>query len=512
MKKLYQLFRTEPTTRYNAVGLIVADMLFARSMRAVGLLLVGLMFTPYHAALAAPESFAPLVKRLLPSVVNIRSEVSTEAQDDQRRPVMPQLPPQLENFFRQFNIPRDNQPPRQSLPSTSMGSGFIIDTQGLVVTNNHVVEGADNIYITMQDGDEFEASLVGTDPKTDLALLRFDHGGKTLTMVEFGDSDRSEVGDWVLAIGNPLGRLGGSVSAGIISARGRDINVGPYDDFIQTDAAINRGNSGGPLFNTDGEVIGINTIIFSPTGGSIGIGFSVPSNLAKKVVEQLNEFGTTRRGWLGVLIQDITPEIAESLGLEEPAGALVSQVTPNSPAAKSGFEVGDLITAFDGKVVESSNKLPILVAETPVGKRVDVEVIRGGDTITLTVNLGQLEKAEQLQLAAQEDNRLMTPNAQAPDYILGMVIKPIDRALREQYALDEATTGMVVTDVEPNSQAAIKGIQAGDLVLRINQITLSALDDLYDAIEQAQEKGRRNVMLYIQSEDSTRFIALPIDE
>ncbi|NIV90413.1 MAG: Do family serine endopeptidase, partial [Actinobacteria bacterium] len=324
-----------------------------------------LALAPASHARGTPDGFADLAERLLPAVVNI----STTQEVD--RPEGPgfQLPPgsPLEEFFEQFRDRGGDGPPRKA---RSLGSGFILDAEaGIVVTNNHVIEGADEITVTLHDDTELEAEVVGTDPKTDLAVLSVGEG-HTLTAVSFGDSDSSRIGDWVVAIGNPFG-LGGTVTAGIISARGRDINAGPYDNFIQTDAAINRGNSGGPLFNLDGEVIGINTAIISPTGGSIGIGFAIPSNQAERVIEQLREYGTTKRGWLGVRIQAVTDDIAESLGLEEAAGALVANVYDGSPADKAGFKSGDVIMSFDGESVPDHRALPRMVANTEVGKSVD---------------------------------------------------------------------------------------------------------------------------------------------
>ena len=331
-----------------------------------------------------PDSFADQAEALSPAVVNIST---TTIVNDGPSADMPQFPPgsPFEDFFRNFGD--DNRQRRAS----SLGSGFIIDDAGIVVTNFHVIENAEEITVTLADETTFVAEVLGQDQKTDIAVLKIDPGETQLTAVPFGDSDNLRVGDWVLAIGNPFG-LGGTVTAGIVSARGRDIGNGPYDDFIQTDASINRGNSGGPLFNLDGEVIGINTAIFSQSGGSVGIGFAISSNLAKRVTQQLAEYGTTRRGWLGVFIQEVTPEIAESLGLDEAGGALVSSVNDKSPAKAAGLEPGDVITSFDGKKIDRMRDLPRIVAETDIGATVDVELVRNGSEMTVQVTLGELEK------------------------------------------------------------------------------------------------------------------------
>ncbi|NQY82105.1 MAG: Do family serine endopeptidase [Alphaproteobacteria bacterium] len=486
--------------------------------RVLAVLMYGVLFVATVIAIVfkanaapAPASFAPLTKQLLPSVVNIRVNVeaieTAEGQGGQQQ--APRISPGFEDFFRQFGMPLPDGPQNRDLPSTAMGSGFIIDTSGIVVTNNHVINKADKVFVTLQSGEEFEAELIGTDPKTDLAVLKFDSGSTKLMAVSFGDSDQSEVGDWVLAIGNPFGHLGGSVTAGIISARGRNINAGPYDDFIQIDAAINRGNSGGPLFNMNGKVIGINTAILSPNGGSVGLGFSVPSNLASNVIGQLLEFGATRRGWLGVLIQDITPEIAESLGNRGLKGALVSQVTEKGPAETAGFEVGDLIVSFDGKLVESSQKLPILVAETPVGKEVSVGILRGREPMVLSVMLGQLEKAENLQLSAS-DKIVKPKSAEGREEMLGLVLSEITDSLAERFEIDPYTEGIVILEVAPTSKAASLGVHPGDVVVKINQKPVSSLAEVKELLELAKSEDRENVLLFLRSQGNARFVALPL--
>ena len=457
---------------------------------------------------AAPNSFAPMIKEVMPAVVNIHVEGSKQTATKSN---IPQIPQGMEEFFRQFGIPLPEAPEEhKGRPGISAGSGFIIDESGIIVTNEHVIRGAEKIVIIVRNGnesEEFNAEIIGSDVKTDLAVLKFDNGDIPLKAVSFGDSDYANTGDWVVAIGNPLGRLTGTATAGIISARGRDIGAGPYDDFIQTDAAINQGNSGGPLFNTDGEVIGINTMIISPSGGSIGLGFAVPSNLAKNVIDQLLEFGTTRRGWLGVLIQDVSSEIAESMGDADLKGALVSTVTENGPAEAAGFIAGDLIIAFDGKSVESAQKLPILVAETPVGKRVAVTIIRDGTEQVLEVTLGQLEKAENNQLAA------ITPSDThaEQDHLLGLELSEMTASLSKRFKLDSDIAGLVVLKVDKDSKAARVGIRPGDVVLKVNQTEVQTLEEVEDILEEAEDSDRKNVLLFLQTQEGSRFVALPLE-
>ncbi|MGE0714572.1 MAG: Do family serine endopeptidase, partial [Alphaproteobacteria bacterium] len=383
-----------------------AEVLGIRAARRTGLVLVAAaaaatVWTATASARAAPESFADLAAKLLPAVVNVSTSQQTRGgspQAERRRPEMPQVPPgsPFEDFFKEFferNRP-DAGPRRQA----SLGSGFIIDASGLVVTNNHVIADADEITVILHDDTSLKAEIVGRDAKTDLALLRV-KSSKPLPSVKWGDSDTARVGDWVLAIGNPFG-LGGSVTAGILSARQRDINSGPYDDFIQTDASINRGNSGGPLFNMAGDVIGVNTAIFSPSGGSIGIGFSIPSALAKPVIQQLKDFGRTRRGWLGVRIQGVTDEIADSLGLGRPRGALIASTTDKGPAAEAGIQAGDVVLTFDGRDITDMRRLPRVVAETPINKRAKVVVWRKGKEMSFDVKVGELDEREESEQVA----------------------------------------------------------------------------------------------------------------
>jgi serine protease Do len=448
----------------------------------------------------APASFADLAERLSPAVVNI----STATNVGEAAPEMPDIPPgaPFEDLFRDFFERHQNGPRTVN----SLGSGFVISADGYVVTNNHVIENADEITVNFPDGESLVAKLVGTDPKTDLALLKLEPPAP-LPFVPFGDSDAMRVGDWVMAIGNPFG-LGGSVSAGIVSARNRDINAGPYDDFIQTDAAINRGNSGGPLFNLAGEVIGVNTAIISPTGGSIGIGFSVPSNIAKNVIAQLRDFGETRRGWLGVRIQTVTPELAESLSLPEPAGALVADVTAGGPAAEAGIVAGDVIVTFDGEKVPSMRELPRMVADTPVGERVPVEVIRKGERLSLMVDLGRLEEGEAQEAAADPAPDAAPPAAASA---LGMTMEALTPERRAELGLGDDVAGVLVTAVAPASPAAEKGMKADDVIVEVGQEPVSTPADVLARIEATRADGRKSALLLVRSGEELRFVAIALD-
>ncbi len=457
-------------------------------------------------ARGAPESFADLVETLQPAVVN----VSTTQKVAGHRSEGPsfEFPPgsPFRDFFDQFG--RRGEEEDRPRRATSLGSGFIIDPSGYVVTNNHVIEGADKITVTMYDDTTLEAELVGRDAKTDLALLKIKEKG-TYPSVTWGDSDRVRVGDWVIAIGNPLG-LGGTVTAGIISQKQRDINAGPYDDYIQTDAPINRGNSGGPLFNMNGQVIGINTAIYSQSGGSIGIGFAIPSNLADGVIDQLREYGVTKRGWLGVQIQQVTDEIAESLGLKEASGALVAGVLENSPAESAKMKTGDVILKFNGRDVEESRKLPRIVAETEVGKTVDVVVWRDGRRRTVRVTLGELEKFDQANLSTETPGDDEKPVERAIDE-LGLSLSTITRTMAEKYSLDSGQEGVVITEVKDDSGAAEKGLRKGDVIVEVNQEKVSTPDAVAAKIDDAAKSGRRSVLLLINREGDLRFVALRIE-
>ena len=451
------------------------------------------------AAADRPDSFADQVEQLSPAVVNIST---TTIVSEGPGMDMPQFPPgsPFEEFFKNFGD--ENRQRRAS----SLGSGFIIDAEGIVVTNFHVIENAEEITVTLSDETSFTAKVLGQDQKTDIAVLKIDPGDTALTAVPFGDSDSLRVGDWVLAIGNPFG-LGGTVTAGIVSARGRDIGNGPYDDFIQTDASINRGNSGGPLFNTDGEVIGINTAIFSQSGGSVGIGFAISSNLAKRVTKQLVEFGTTRRGWLGVFIQEVTSDIAETLGLEGSGGALVSSVNENSPADIAGLEPGDVILSFDGKKIERMRDLPRIVAETDIGTTVVVEIFRGGLLSTVEVTLGELEKAELVGLVGKQPEG----DAQTLDR-LGFTVDDLDGELAAELGLDDTLTGVVVTEVAADSPAMEKGVEPGDIIRRFGQRRVDSAADLAASVAETLDAGRSGVLLLIERDGRERFVQIGFAE
>jgi serine protease Do len=464
-----------------------------------------------------PPSFAPLARQLLPAVVNISTSQAAPARANRPdAPDVPQAPPgsPFEEFFREFfrNRPGpggpgpgpDGPPPQQQRRrGQSLGSGFVLDASGIVVTNNHVIEGADEINVILQDNTSIRAELLGTDPRTDLAVLRI-RTDKPLHAVKFGDSDDAQVGDWVVAIGNPFG-LGGSVTAGIVSARGRNIGQGNYDDFIQTDAAINRGNSGGPLFNLQGEVIGINTAIYSPTGGSIGIGFSIPSNLARNIVAQLQDGGKVRRGWLGVNIQQLTDEIAESLGLPNGTrGALVARVQEDGPAAKGGIRNGDVVLRFNGQEVREMRNLPRIVAETPVGREVPVVVWRDGREQTVGVTVGELP-AEPQQAAATPGPQ---PQRSTELTGLGLRVAPLSAETRERFGLKPEQRGVVIVEVAPNSPAAERELRPGDVVVEVQQERVNTPQELQQRLAQLRQQNRGTVLLLVESQQGQRFVPL----
>src|SRR6202049_1414044 len=423
-----------------------------------------------------PDAIADVAESVIEAVVNI----STSQTIDAKVGPMPQLPPgsPFEEFFDEFFKNRRGQgdnPNREHTPRrvNSLGSGFIIDASGIVVTNNHVISDADEINVILNDGTKLKAEIVGRDQKTDIALLRV-KPDKPLKAVKFGDSEKLRLGEWVIAIGNPFS-LGGSVTAGIVSARNRDINSGPYDNYIQTDAAINRGNSGGPLFNLDGDVIGINTAIISPSGGSIGIGFSVPSKTALPVIEQLKQFGETRRGWLGVRIQQVTDEIAESLNIKPPRGALVAGVDDKGPAKPAGIEPGDVIVKFDGKDIKEMRDLPRAVADTAVGKQTPVIIIRKGKEETKSVTLGRLEDGE--KLAAVDPKVDAAPDKSVVKKTLGIELANMSDDLRKKYKIKDTVKGVVITGVDASSPAADKRLSPGDVIVEIAQEAVASADD-----------------------------------
>ena len=475
-----------------------ANALWTLTM-TMGLILAGALAAT---AQNRPVTFADLADEVSPAVVNITTS-TTVAGTTGTGPVLPEGSP-FEDFFRDFmdrNGPGTS--PNRPRRSQALGSGFVISPDGFIVTNNHVIQGADEILIEFFEGGELEAEVVGTDANTDLALLKVE-SDTPLAFVPWGDSEEARVGDWVMAMGNPLGQ-GFSISAGIISARGRALS-GSFDDFIQTDAAINRGNSGGPLFNMDGQVIGVNTAILSPNGGSIGIGFAMSSRVATGVIEQLQEFGETRRGWLGVRIQDVTPDIAESIGLEEARGAAVTDV-PDGPAKEAGILSGDVILNFDGQDVENTRELVATVAGAPVGKAVDVVVYRDGEMETIQVTLGRREEAEAQAVPAS------APADEAIEgEMLGLSVSGITDDLRSELNLGEDTQGLVVTDVDVETEAYEKGVRAGDLIAEAGQQPVATLDELADRIEAAKEAGRKSILLLVRRDGEPRFVALSLDQ
>ncbi len=441
-------------------------------------------------------SFSEAVKQAKPAVVTVRVEASPEMAE--RMPGLPFDDPQLKEFFERFfggmpeipGLPGGQRPPEGERPpqQQGLGSGFIIDESGLVVTNNHVVQAADTVTVVLENGDEHTAEIVGTDDKTDLAVLRID-AGEALPTVPWGDSEKIDEGDWVVAIGNPFG-FGGTVTAGIVSARGRNLQAGPYDDFIQFDAPINRGNSGGPLFDSHGNVVGVNTAIFSPSGGNVGVGFAIPANMAREVTAALIEEGHVERGWLGVSIQPVTEEIAESLGVSEASGALVAGVMEGGPAEGAGLRAGDVIRSFAGTKVETLRDLTTAVADTEPGREVEVEVWRGGGSETLSVETGAMptETAE-IETAPQE----VAPETDLA--ALGLTLKPVEG-------------GLEVTEVAPESDAAAEGIRPGDRIIAINQEEVRSIEDASQVLEKAAEDERKSVLILLSRDGSQRFVTV----
>ncbi|MFT4180837.1 MAG: Do family serine endopeptidase [Rhizobium sp.] len=503
---------------------------------------------------AGPASVADLASGLLDAVVNISTSQKVKNEGD--GPATPKVPDNspFQDFFNDFFKNRNNDNSNRKV--SSLGSGFVIDPSGYIVTNNHVIEGADDIEVIFPNGTKLKAKLIGTDTKTDLSVLKVEPK-HPLVAVKFGDSSKMRIGDWVMAIGNPFG-LGGSVTVGIVSARGRNINAGPYDNFIQTDAAINKGNSGGPLFNMKGEVIGINTAIISPSGGSIGIGFAVPSELAEGVVKQLMDFGETRRGWLGVRIQPVTDDVANSLGLDSAKGALVAGVIKGGPVDNGTIKAGDVILKFDGKDVDEMRDLPRVVAESPVGKEVDVVILRDGKQQTIKVTLGRLEDGDQAAAATgdkggdgdkskppqlapdgnggggndgvinpdegedgddgmdgqdQGDDQQQTPSQpQATQTVLGMKLATLNAENRKSFGIADSVDGVVITEVAPGSAAAEKGLKPGDVVVEVAQEFVQTPTAASEKVASLKREGRRNAQMMIASPaGDLRFIAVPLE-
>jgi serine protease Do len=463
-----------------------------------------------------PDGIADVAEKVIDAVVNISTTQTIEAKGgSEGRSTMPQLPPgsPFEEFFDDFfknhrGGPGGKGGDLQPHKTNSLGSGFIVDASGIVVTNNHVIADADEINIIMNDGSKFKAELVGVDKKTDLAVLKF-KPNKPLTAVKFGDSDKLRLGEWVIAIGNPFS-LGGTVTAGIVSARNRDINSGPYDSYIQTDAAINRGNSGGPLFNLDGEVIGVNTLIISPSGGSIGIGFAVPSKTVAGVVDQLRQFGELRRGWLGVRIQQVTDEIADSLNIKPARGALIAGVEDKGPAKPAGIEPGDVVVKFDGKDIKEPKDLSRVVADTAVGKEVDVVIIRKGQEETKKVTLGRLEDTDK---AVPASAKTKEEPAEKPvtQKALGLDLATLSKDLRSRYKVKDSVKGVIITSVDSASDAADKRLSPGEVIVEVAQEAVSNAADVKKRFDQLKKDGKKFVLLSVSNPDGdVRFVALSL--
>lgn len=458
-------------------------------------------------ARGAPDSFADLAEKLLPAVVNISTKQTIKLDDNIKR----RMPPGMEEFFKYFGQPDQkeddskNRRPR-TRQRASLGSGFVIDASGIIITNAHVIDKADEITIKFHDGTELDAELVGKDKKLDVAVLRV-KSDKPLPHVKFGDDSKSRIGDWVVAIGNPYG-LGGTLTAGIVSARNREIG-GTYDDYIQTDASINRGNSGGPLFNLNGEVIGINTAIFSPSGGNIGIGFSIPSNQASRVIDQLREFGHTRRGRIGVSIQVVTDEMAESLGMDDAYGAMVTSIAEGGPAEKYGLESGDIIIEFDGHKVDKMRELPRLAADTPIGKKVKITVLRKGRKKNLSLVIDELpeDSEEDEDISSEEDDE----EGQSEE-MLGMTLENLTDKARKALKLEDDFEGVLIASVDRYGPAGEKGLRRGDVIMEVTQEKVSTVAMVRDRIEEIRTKGRKSVLLKVNRRGTSLFISVKFEE
>ncbi|WP_166486158.1 Do family serine endopeptidase [Jannaschia sp. CCS1] len=500
--------QSQPRLRARAIAMphqrrLDTRLVLGALMAALTALALAISSLPARAQSGALPGFADLVDQVGDAVVNITTSSVVAGRGGGPAPVVPEGSP-LEDFFNEFLGPDggDNGPsPRRS---QALGSGFVISEDGYLVTNNHVIEGADEIMIEFRNGVELVAELIGTDPNTDIALLRV-QSDEPLPYVPFGVASDHRVGDWVMVMGNPLGQ-GFSVSVGVVSAFGRSLS-GTYDDFIQTDAAINQGNSGGPLFNLEGEVIGVNTAILSPTGGSIGIGFAMSSDVVINVVDQLREFGETRRGWLGVRIQDVTTEMADALGLDEARGAMVTDV-PEGPALEGGIEVGDVILTFDGADVEDTRGLVRVVGDSTVGETVRVVVFRDGATETLRITLGRRETAESAAAPETPEGAEAAPSS----IVLGMTLTPLTDELRGELNARGVTNGLVITEIDPVSAAAEMGLQVGDIITEVTQMPVTTIADFQLRIDAADEAGQETILLLIRRDGNPRFMALGIKE
>ena len=481
------------------------------------------------AALAPMSGFADIVDSVRPAVVNIEvereagwrmgsagdGEGSEEFEDFFERYFdtpgegpgaedRDEMSKSLKRWFREFQERRQGQEGHggpQGIPMRAAGAGFIIDADGTIVTNNHVVAGADKITVTLHDGRSFEGSLVGRDPATDLAVIDIEDD-KPFPFVAFGDSDATRVGDWVLTVGNPFG-LENSVTMGIVSASGRSIGAGRYDDFLQIDAPINRGNSGGPAFNTQGEVIGVNTAIFSPSGGSVGIGFAIPSAMVQEIVAELQDDGRVERGWLGVHIQPVTEDLAEGLDLDEARGAIVAEVTEDSPAEAAGFAAGDVILSVNDKAIDDVRDLTRTIARLDPGEQAEIGLWRKGESTNLTVELGAFPEPEQVAMGQDEGPK-------TGDAVMGMRLAELDERARQAFDIEEDTEGVLITDVRPDSWAARKGLRRGDVIVQAGLSPVSSPDEVAAAVESAKQEDRKAVLVLISREEEERFVTLPL--
>ena len=452
-----------------------------------------------HATAHGPRSVADLAENLMPAVVNISTRSIVDAKSGIPLPQVPEGSP-FQEFFEDFFDQNQNKGKRKQSVQ-SLGSGFVVDPAGLIVTNNHVIKGADKISVKFSDGSQQDAQIVGRDSKTDLALLKVESDGNLAT-VSFGLEQDVRVGDWVMAIGNPFG-LGGSVSIGIVSARNRDINTGPYDSFIQTDAAINRGNSGGPLFDMHGNVVGVNTAIISPTGSSIGLGFAIPADIANRVVGQLKEFGETRRGWLGVRIQQISEELADGLGLSDMKGVLVAWVNEEGPAYEGGLKPGDVIYEFADKPINQVRDLTRMVADSEIGKAVPIKILRKGEALTLSVVIGHLETST-IELPKRKKSLASKTE------LFGMTLSELTVAERKKHNLGDSVEGVVIDDVEEDSAAEKKGIEPGMVIVEINQEIVSTPDGVVARVEALKKEGKATIVFLVAKPDGGELVFVPL--
>jgi serine protease Do len=460
--------------------------------------LAGPAYAATQSSQQGPTGFGDLVAKVRPAVISVRvrmDESDNESLGGNSNEVVPFEGTPFEKFFHQYGFDGNPNGLQRHQMITGLGSGFFISADGYAVTNNHVVDHATKVQVTTDDGTIYDAKVIGTDAKTDLALIKVDGKGKSFAYVNFEDQ-KPRVGDWVVAVGNPYG-LGGTVTAGIISAKGRDIGNGPYDDYIQIDAPINKGNSGGPTFDTNGNVIGVNTAIYSPSGGSVGIGFDIPAQTAKNVIEQLKDHGSVTRAWLGIQIQPVTAGVAESLGLKKAAGALVDEAQPDTPAAKAGIQAGDVITAVNGTAVKDSRSLAREISDMAPGSSAKLDILHKGEQKTIDVTLAKMPNNPKQANAGREENSGGTPH-------LGLSVAPADEVA------GAGTKGLVVTNVDPNGPAAEQGFQSGDVILNVGGKNVSSVGELRQALSDAKNEGKHQVLMRVKTADNTHFVAMPI--